>query len=154
MTTGDCVFCQIAAGAAPASVVYEDAVAMCFMTLRPTRAGECLIVPKTHVDEFVDVPPALLGHLMEIARRVGLAMRAEYEPDRIGMIIHGYGVPHTHLILLPQHDPHDITSGRFAVSDSPIQFRHDVVLELPRHELDDHASRLAGRLERITGGAP
>ena len=145
------MFCQIVMGDEPASVVHEDELALCFMTIRPTRPGECLVISKQHVDEFIDLPEGVLRHLTDVARQVGLALRDEYAPDRVGMVIHGYGVAHVHLILLPQHSPDDITSARFMVSDGAVEFRHDVVAEASREELDEHARRLRQRLGHAPG---
>jgi diadenosine tetraphosphate (Ap4A) HIT family hydrolase len=40
-----CIFCDIVAGRAPASFVHRDERVSAFMTLQPTAAGECLVIP-------------------------------------------------------------------------------------------------------------
>jgi len=138
-----CIFCEIVAARAPASVVYEDDQAMCFMTLRPARFGECMVIPKSHIDHFTDIPNELAAHIMLIAQKVGRKMLTEFDSDRIGMVVHGYGVPHAHLIILPQQETSDITSGRFAlIRDGEIVFDHSQLPELDRSVLDAHAVRL------------
>ena len=59
-----CVFCEIVAGDSLASILHEDEFSLCFMTLRPTRPGECMVIPKDHIDHFIDIPAELLaqGH--------------------------------------------------------------------------------------------
>ena len=60
-------------------------------------------------------------------------------------MVHGFGVPHAHLIVVPQHEETDIISGRFIRLDGGrISFsnRH---LEVPRNELDAMASSLTER---------
>ncbi len=151
----DCVFCDIVEGRSPVSLVCEDSQALCFMTLRPTRLGECLVIPKVHIDHFVDVPTELLGHLIKVIRTVSGAIQAEFRPRRVGMVVHGFGVSHAHFILVPQHHPDDITSGRFAVvDDGEVLFRHDVIPERPRSELDSDAKRLRGALAGGMGDRP
>ena len=54
-----CVFCEIVAGRSPASIVHEDDSSLCLMTLRPTRLGECVVIPKNHIDHFIDIPEDL-----------------------------------------------------------------------------------------------
>ena len=138
-----CPFCEIVVGRSPASVVYSDDQVMCFMTLRPTRPGECMVIPKQHIDHFSDIPDELAGHIMIIAQRVGRKMRSQFEGERVGMVIHGFGVPHAHLILLPQQDTTDITSGRFSkIEDGEIVFDHKQLQRLDREVLDEHATRL------------
>jgi len=132
-----CPFCEIVAGKAPVSIVYEDKQIMCFMTLRPTRLGECLIIPKQHIDHFTDIADKQAAHIMTIAQRVGRKMLARFEGDRIGMVVHGYGVAHAHLIVLPQQDIYDITSARFAkIENGSVMFDHSQIEMLDRAVLD------------------
>lgn len=150
-----CVFCEIVGGSAPASRVYEDDRSLCFMTLRPTRTGECVVIPKEHIDHFIDIPDHLTEHLARVVRVVGRAVYEEYSPLRVGLIVHGFGVPHAHFIVVPQHDEDDITSGRFAeVDDGQIVFRPGRIAELPRLELDRHAERLRAQVASRSGTAP
>lgn len=148
----DCVFCEIVSGSAPASRVYEDDRSVCFMTLRPTREGECVVIPKEHIDHFIDIPDDLTEHLARVVRVVGRAMYEEYSPLRVGLIVHGFGVPHAHFIVVPQHHEDDITSARFAeVGGGQVVFRPGRIAELPRGELDKHAERLRTRIAPSAG---
>ena len=138
-----CPFCEIVAGRSPASVVYADGQVMGFMNLRPTRLGECMVIPKKHIDHFTDIPDKLAAHIMVIAQRIGRKMLSQFEGKRIGMVIHGFGVPHAHLILLTQQNTTDITSGRFArIEDGKIVYDHKRIPMLDRKILDEHAARL------------
>ena len=113
------------------------------MTLRPTRLGECLLIPREHIDHFTDIPDDLAADMMVIAQRIGRKMLSEFEGGRIGMVVHGFGVPHAHLIVFPQHDISDITSGRFAkIEDGKIVYDHKQIPMLDREVLDEHAGRL------------
>ena len=71
----DCVFCGIAAGERPASVVYEDDTAIAFMTRGPVTEGHTLVIPKAHYAFWSDVPEAVTAHLYVIAQRVAEAIR-------------------------------------------------------------------------------
>lgn len=139
----DCPFCEIASGRGAASIVYADDRTLAFMTLHPTRPGECLIVPRDHIDHFMDIPDDLASHIMIIAQRIGRRMREELSPLRVGMIVHGFGVPHAHLILVPQHDQTDIVSGRHAyIQNGKIQFGTGRLPSSSRSDLDAMANRL------------
>src|SRR5690606_25182872 len=51
----DCVFCQIVAGEAPATVIREWPDAIAIVPLRPVAPGHVLVIPRTHVaDATVD----------------------------------------------------------------------------------------------------
>jgi hypothetical protein len=61
------------------------------------------------------------------------------------MVIHGFGVPHSHLIILPQHHETDITSGRFAyIEEGKIEFTDKHIAMVPREELNRQARLIAG----------
>src|SRR6185369_8733423 len=113
-----CIFCEIAARRAPASLVYEDDDILAFMTLQPTAPGECLVIPRTHIDHFTDVPDAVAQRIMVLAQHIGRQMRSSFPLQRVGFLVHGYGVPHAHLIVVPQQGPFHLTSDRFARIDN------------------------------------
>ena len=139
----DCKFCSIVEGSQPASVVYENDLIMAFMTLQPTRPGECLIIPKEHIDHFTDIDDEIASQIIVAANRIGRNILECFDPLRIGMIVHGFGVPHAHLILVPQQDFNDITSGRFAsIDDGKIVFDLRNIPRPDRSVLDEHAQML------------
>ena len=141
-----CVFCEIVAGSSPASVIFQDDGVMAFMALRPTAPGECLVIPKEHVDHFTDLADDMAQRIMLVALRIGRRLRTEFKPLRVGMVVHGFGVPHAHLILVPQHGPHHLTSDRFpSIREGRIVFSESSIPVAQRTLLDEHARRLAIR---------
>jgi histidine triad (HIT) family protein len=138
-----CVFCEILAGRAPASFVYDDDRIAAFMTIHPTRPGEFVVIPKAHIDHFDDIPEELAALLCSVAHRLSRRVRERLQPERVGWIVHGYGVAHAHLIVVPQHDPHDIVSGRHAfIEDGVVRFSAERLPTPPRAELDRLAQLL------------
>jgi histidine triad (HIT) family protein len=147
-----CVFCEIVAGRAPASVIHQDDVLVAFMGIQPTAPGECLVIPKAHVDHFTDLPDEAAARILVAAQRIGRAMRTLFEPQRVGYLVHGYGVAHAHLIVVPQHGPHHLTSDRFArVEDGRVVFDLRDVPFADRATLDEQAHALASAM--AAGGA-
>lgn len=72
-TDPDCIFCKIAAGQVPASVVYQDAQATAFRDLNPQAPVHVLLVPNQHVANTEALEPehdALVGGLLRAARAV------------------------------------------------------------------------------------
>ncbi|MFT4885279.1 MAG: histidine triad (HIT) family protein, partial [Natronomonas sp.] len=59
----DCQFCDIAAGEAPATRLYEDEVAVAFLDIAPVAGGHTLVVPKDHYETLTDMPPGAAGDL-------------------------------------------------------------------------------------------
>jgi len=145
-----CPFCEIVAHHAPASIIYDDDVVAAFMALCPTAPGECLVIPKTHIDEFADIPDAVAERIILVAQRIGRRMRVAFPLQRVGYLVHGYGVAHAHLIIVPQQGPDHLTSDRFVrVVDGRATFDTDGVPAAPRSTLDEHA-RLLSAIEPLT----
>jgi histidine triad (HIT) family protein len=142
--TVTCIFCEIVAGRSPASFVYRDDRVAAFMTLQPTAPGECLVIPNEHIDHFTDLPEPLAAHIMVIAQRLGRRMRAVFPLQRVGYLVHGYGVAHAHFILVPQQGPHHLTSDRVArIENGRIVFDWNQLPSADRATLDEHARLLS-----------
>ena len=141
-----CAFCEIVAGRGAASVVHDDDRVLAFLTIRQTRPGELLVIPKAHIDHFSDLDDELSAHLCVVSQRISRRMRERLQPLRIGWVVHGFGVAHAHLIVVPQHHPDDIVSGRHAVvEDGALRFTEEVLPPTPRAELDRLAALLRER---------
>ncbi|MCA9680097.1 MAG: HIT family protein, partial [Myxococcales bacterium] len=50
-----CVFCEIAAGQAPASLVLDRGEILAFMDIHPWRPGHLLVVPRRHAVRVGDL---------------------------------------------------------------------------------------------------
>ena len=139
-----CIFCRIVAREAEASVLYEDELVMAFMTIRPVNEGEFLLIPKAHVDHFCDLSDEVSCRIICEAQRLSRNLRERLKPERVGLVVHGYGVAHAHLAVVPLHDPDDITAGKLArVEGGEIKFGVGHIPETPRAELDRLARLLA-----------
>ena len=141
-----CIFCDIVARRAPASFVHEDEVVAAFMTLQPTAPGECLVIPKVHVDHFTDLPDDVAQRIIVVAQHLGRRMRRAFTLERVGYLVHGYGVHHAHFIVVPQQGPYHLTSDRFArISGEQIVFDMSRIPVAERALLDEHARMLSAR---------
>lgn len=79
-----CVFCEIVAGRAPASVVHEDEQVLAFMAIQPSAPGGCLIIPKAHIDHYTDILDALAERVALVAQRLGRRLRTRFPLERVG----------------------------------------------------------------------
>jgi histidine triad (HIT) family protein len=72
----DCLFCKIAAGEIPATVVYSDAQVVGFRDINPQAPVHVLVIPRAHfatVAELAAADPALVGSLVSAAEKVAAA---------------------------------------------------------------------------------
>lgn len=138
-----CPFCDIVKGVGPVSLVHQDAATMAFVPLQPIYPGACIVIPKQHIDHFTDMPDDLAAKVMVTAQRVGRRIREVYRPLRVGMVVHGFGVHHAHLNLIPQYDPLDITYKHLAyVEDGQVKFDLKQLPTPTRAELEAMARSL------------
>ena len=66
----DCLFCKIAAGEIPSSVVYQDDDVFAFRDINPQAPFHVLIVPRRHiptVNDIAETDAALVGTMMRRA---------------------------------------------------------------------------------------
>lgn len=101
MTT---VFTRIIAGEIPGTFVYRDDRCVAFLSINPLAHGHTLVVPIEEIAHWVDCSADLAAHLFAVAHRIGRAQQAAFACERVGLIIAGYEVPHTHLHVIPTHD--------------------------------------------------
>jgi histidine triad (HIT) family protein len=141
-----CVFCRIVRGDLASSKVYEDHDVLAFMDIQPVRSGQTLVIPKEHIDHFSDIPDDLAQKIFLISHRLSRVIRTTLQPERMGLVVHGYGVSHAHMIVVPQHHETDIVAGRMAIiRNSAVEFTMANLPIAPRDELDKIARLIALR---------
>jgi histidine triad (HIT) family protein len=100
-----CPFCDIARGAAAASLVLEDETAVAFLDHRPLLPGHCLLIPRLHVETLPDLPEDLLApyfrsvQLLERAVERGLGAEGSFVAVNTKI---SQSVPHLHVHVVPR----------------------------------------------------
>jgi len=112
------VFSLIIAGQIPGRFAYADDQCVAFSTIEPISPGHMLVVPREEIANFVDAPDDLLGHLMTVAKRVGLAQQAAYPGTRAVMMVAGFDVPHLHLHVFSLADQTGMTFANAKPADA------------------------------------
>jgi histidine triad (HIT) family protein len=102
----NCIFCKIAAGDIPATIVHQDARVMAFEDVNPQAPHHVLVIPREHIESLDDVAKGdegLIGHLFRVAAQIadqrgigesGYRTVINTGPDA------GQSVPHVHVHLL------------------------------------------------------
>ena len=105
----DCIFCQLLAGAAPASFVYRDEVCAAFMDIQPVNPGHLLVVPLAHAADLAALPPETGAQLMRVAQRLAAAVRQSgVRCEGVDLFLAdgeaaGQEVFHVHLHVIPRY---------------------------------------------------
>ena len=95
------VFTKIIEGEFPGTFVWRDEQCVAFLSINPMAPGHVLVVPIEEIDHWIDAPPELAAHLFDVAHTIGRAQQAAFDCERIGLIVAGYEVPHTHVHVIP-----------------------------------------------------
>ncbi|GAA1645082.1 HIT family protein [Georgenia ruanii] len=135
-----CVFCGIAAGAEPASVVRDDGEVLAFLSTAPVNPGHALVVPRAHATGLADLPADTGAAIWRLARELAVALRRDAAWAE-GVNLHlsdgaaaGQHVDHVHLHVIPR-----FAEDGLRITDA----RHEPP---SRVELDDVAVRLRAAL--------
>jgi histidine triad (HIT) family protein len=129
------IFTRIIEGELPGRFVHRDETCVAFLSIAPIRPGHTLVVPVQEVDHWVDLDPASLAHLMQVAQRIGRAQMEAFSPARVGLIIAGMEVPHAHIHLVPINREADLHFENADQNARP-------------EDLDAAADKLRGALNR------
>lgn len=130
------VFTRIVEGELPGRFVWRDDDVVAFLSINPITVGHTLVVPRAEVDHWIDLDGALWTRCSEVARIVGLGIQRAFDPPRVGQMIAGFEVPHTHIHVLQVADLGDLDFAN-AASDPDVA------------EMDDAVERIRAALREL-----
>lgn len=104
---GECIFCAIAAGRAPAEILFEDEETVAFLDINPAAPGHTLIIPRRHYRNLFDLDPEAGAAVMRTAVRMARALREALAPDGMNLVQANeraafQSVFHFHVHLVPR----------------------------------------------------
>ena len=115
------IFSRIIDGELPGTFVWKDDQAVAFLSINPLNTGHVLVVPRFEVDHWLDLEPALAGHLMSVSQVIGKALERAFSPERVGLVIAGFEVPHCHVHVVPTEGMHHLDFHNAAASIDPAE---------------------------------
>jgi diadenosine tetraphosphate (Ap4A) HIT family hydrolase len=132
-----CVFCDIVAGDAPASIVFQDERTVTFLDHQPVSTGHMLVVPRRHSPSLAELDVDDGAQLFRVGMHGAAALRASPLPSA-GINFYladgevaGQEVFHVHLHVIPRR-----------VGDG-LGFRHGPDFSVrERAELDETANAI------------
>ena len=107
----DCLFCKIVNGDIPSKTIYEDDLVKVFLDINPVSNGHCLIIPKKHYENFLDVDDEILIHSREVAKKIYKLLKKTLKIDGLTVVqnnMYGQEVKHFHIHLIPRYKEDDI----------------------------------------------
>jgi histidine triad (HIT) family protein len=124
------LFSRIISGELPSYKIAEDDRFFAFLDIFPLRPGHTLVVPKTEVDRFFDMPSDHLDAVLGFARPIARAIEKSFPCRRCGISVIGLEVPHAHLHLVPIDSADDLnfTRPKLKLSEAEMAEARDRIL--------------------------
>jgi histidine triad (HIT) family protein len=141
MVTGGCIFCEIIASRAEASIVFRDEICTAFMDIRPVNPGHTLVVPNRHAANLAELDEESGGRIFQVGQRVARALRRSgLRCEGVNLFLAdgeaaGQEVFHVHLHVFPRY-----RGDGFGLKFSPAYFVH----RAKREELEEVAGKIRG----------
>jgi len=106
------IFSKIINGDIPSYKIAESEKFIAFLDIQPLVTGHVLVVPKTEVDKFFDVPDDYLAEMLVFAKPIAHAIEQAFSCNRCGMSVIGLEVPHAHMHLVPINAADDLNFSK------------------------------------------
>lgn len=103
----DCVFCKIINGDIPSLTIYEDEIVKVFLDISPSTNGDCLVVPKKHYENFLDISDEVILHIHKVSKKVYEILKESLDIEGLTLVqnnFYGQEVKHYHLHLTPRYE--------------------------------------------------
>ncbi|MCL4116783.1 UNVERIFIED_CONTAM: hypothetical protein GTU68_010373 [Idotea baltica] len=110
------VFSLIINGDLPGHFVWSDDVCVGFLSINPITDGHALVVPRAEIDQWTDVDASDAAHMMTVSHHLGNAIKSVFSPERVGLMIAGFEVPHTHIHVLQLNTMSDMSFANAAAT--------------------------------------
>lgn len=120
----NCIFCKIVKGEIPSFKVWGNKNNFAFLSNAPIMPGHTLVIPKKHVDYIFEMEDKDLENLIKASKPIAQKLKKALNPKtgRIGIMVAGLEIPHSHLHLIPMDSQFDLTFSK-AKSATPEELK-------------------------------
>lgn len=120
---GMTIFSKIIAGEIPSYKIAENEKFFAFLDIFPLREGHVLVVPKTEIDKFFDLPDEFLSEMLLFAKPIAKAIERSFNCNRCGIEVVGLEVPHAHMHLIPINSANDLNFTKDKLKMTPEEMK-------------------------------
>jgi histidine triad (HIT) family protein len=113
MSDPDCIFCKIAAGELPATIISEDERTISFMDIAPATRGHALVIPRAHSADLLEVEPDDLAAVAQAAKLLAARQKQKLGADGVNLLnacgaVAFQTVFHFHVHVIPRYQGDDL----------------------------------------------
>lgn len=140
-----CIFCRIATGELPASVVYDDEFTIAFLDIQPITQGHVLVIPKNHAESLEQLSQKDACRVMQVSQIISNALRvSDLRCEGVNLFLAdgaaaGQEVDHVHMHVIPRY-PEDGAENLFIAGQKQ---------QPNRDRLDEDARKIKEAIEKI-----
>ena len=106
------IFSKIIDGQIPCYKVAENDEFLAFLDINPNSIGHTLCIPKSEIDDILDLDELTYKNLMMFSRKVAKSIKKVIECKKVSISVIGLEVPHVHVHLIPLQSMADATFGK------------------------------------------
>ena len=129
------IFTRIAQGEIPSYKVAENEDYYAFLDISPLAPGHTLVIPKKVEDDYIfHLDEPVYAGLWAFARKVATALKAAVPCKRVGVVVLGMEVPHTHIHLVPLQTEGDLDFRKERPAVTPEQMAQIAAAILSEYE--------------------
>ncbi|MGK2308388.1 HIT family protein [Cutibacterium sp. V970] len=104
----DCLFCSIAAGDIPATIIGSDDTSVAFLDIEPFQDGHTLVIPRKHVTNVLD-DDGELARISPMVTKVARRLVDSLGASGVNIVsnagdVAGQSVHHLHVHVIPRYD--------------------------------------------------
>lgn len=108
MLKDDCIFCKIIKGEIPSYTIHEDDDFKVILDAGPISKGHALILPKSHYQDFYEIPEEVAADALKLAKKLMIKMTENLKCDGFNIFQNNkeageQTVPHYHMHLVPRY---------------------------------------------------
>ena len=108
MSDPDCIFCKIASGELPATIVDEDERTIAFMDISPATRGHALVIPRVHSRDIFEASPEDAAATALAAQRLAKRAKERLQADGVNLLNSSGAaawqtVFHLHIHVIPRY---------------------------------------------------
>ncbi len=97
----DSVYTKILRGERSAPIVDNGKLTFTMLDENPLTKGHALVITKRQVDHLDDCSEEEHAELFEQVHKISKILKELYRPKRIGLVVHGFEIPHAHIHVVP-----------------------------------------------------
>lgn len=102
----NCLFCKIVNNEISSYTIYEDELVKVFLDINPSSNGHCLVIPKKHFKDVLDIDNEYLNHILGVTKDLLPILESKLNYDGITLTQNNgiaQEVKHFHLHLIPKY---------------------------------------------------